>query len=193
MRALVAFTLLLSACASVPPRGDAQQPATVVGHERPAAVESVRAAIRAEAQRLYGAECGRVTLPDRAFEPVEVTGGGPPEYAVLLGRGVCERIGNSQIWQGTGGAVVQIWLASGGPPRMLLEHQMHGFNPGPRSLLSLQHGAFCPGGAGPGVCLVAYEWNERDRTLEVAHRQPFDDQHPGRPPTMGFDYETISR
>jgi hypothetical protein len=184
--------LLLAACASAP-RGDPQQPATVVGREPPMEVQAVKAAVRTEAQRLYGAECGRVILPDRAFEPVEVTGGGSPEYAVLLGRATCQAIGNSQLWQGTGGALVQVWLASGGPPRMLLEHQMHGFTPVPRGFLSLQHGAFCPGGAGPGVCLVQYEWNEKDRTLEVVHRQPYDDQHPGRPRTMDFDYEQISR
>ena len=46
-----------------PPAGDAGQPATLVGHEPQRPVEQVRAAIRAEAQRLYGEECGTVTCP----------------------------------------------------------------------------------------------------------------------------------
>jgi hypothetical protein len=172
---------------------DSEAPATLVGNEAPTPVEKVRTAIREEATRLYADECGEVLLPDRAFEPVEITGGGLPEYAVLLGRGTCVRDGSSGRWLGSGGAVVQVWLASGGPPRMLLEHQMHGFLPVPRGFLGLQHGGFCPGGAGPGMCLVQYEWNDRDRTLEVAHRRLYDYQHPGTPPRMSFDYETISR
>lgn len=183
--------LLLGACAAAP--GDPQAPATLVGREPAADIGAVRAAVRAEAQRLYGAECGQVELPDRAFAPIEVTGGGAPEYAVLFGRGVCRTAGSSMVWQGTGGAMVQVWLASGGPPRLLLEHQMHGFTPTPTGLLSLQHGGFCPDGAGPGVCLVTYAWNDRDRTLEVVGRRLFDDDRSGTPPQMASGYETISR
>lgn len=189
--ACCALLWLLSACAS--PLGDAQAPAVMVGRESAAALDGVRSAIRAEARRLYGPECGDVSLPDRAFETVEITGGGAPEYVVLLGRGLCRAAGSSAVWQGTGGALVQVWLASGGPPRMLLEHQMHGFTPTPRGLLSLQHGGFCPGGAGPGLCLVTYAWNDKDRTLEVVDRRLYDDQHPGAAPAMDFDYQHISR
>jgi hypothetical protein len=191
MRWPLALALLLAGCAA--PRGDPQAPAVAVGHEPPPAVEAVRAVVRAEAQRLYGEECGRVIVPDRAIVPIEVTGGGLPEYAVLLGRATCAAIGGSQTWQGTGGAVVQVWLASGGPPRMLLEHQMHGFSPAGDRLVTSQHGGFCPGGAGPGVCLVTYRWNDRDRTLEVESRRLIDDAHPGAEPAMEFDHEAISR
>lgn len=193
MRSLMLFAvgLLLDACAA--PLGDPQAPATLVGQEPAADIEVVRAAVRAEAQRLYGAECGRVELPGRAFEPIEVTGGGAPEYAVLFGRGVCQTAGSSMVWQGTGGAMVQVWRASGGRPRLLLEHQMHGFTPTPTGLLSLQHGGFCPGGTGAGVCLVTYAWNDRDRTLEVVSRRLFDDDRAGAPPSMAFGYEKISR
>ena len=169
------------------------QPTTVAGHEPQTPVEKVRAAVRAEANRLYADECGAVQLPDRAFEPIEITGGGHPEYAVLFGRGICVGDGSSGRWQGTGGSMVQIWLASGGPPRMLIEHSMHGFSVGPRSMTSLQHGGFCPGGAGPGSCLVQYEWNERDRTLEVVHRRYFDGAQRLQPPRMAYDYHAISR
>lgn len=156
------------------------------------AIESVREMARAQGQLIYGAQCGEVRLPDRAFEPIEISGDNRPEYAVLLGRANCERDGGANRWLGTGGANVQIWSATG-EPRMLLEHSMHGFSVGPRGMISLQHGGFCPGGSGPGMCLVQYEWNDRDRTLEVVHRQMYDDRHPGQPPRMSFDYETISR
>ena len=176
-----------------PPASEARQPATLVGDEPQRPVEQVRAAIRAEAQRLYGEECGTVTLPDRAIVPVEVTGGGLPEYLVLFGRGICEVDGGSGRWLGSGGAVVQFWLASGGPPRMLLEHQMHGFTTREDGLVSDQHGGFCPGGAGPSACLVFYRWNERDRTLEVVERRYYDGATPEQPPRMQWGYEQISR
>jgi hypothetical protein len=200
MRCLLPLVALVAACSPAEPplliddtRAQENAAATLVGHEAPTPIERIRAAVRQEATRLYAGECGSVRIPDQAFEPIEITGGGLPEYAVLLGRGVCAGDGGSGRWQGSGGSVVQVWLASGGPPRMLLEHQMHGFSPVPRGLLSLQHGGYCSGGAGPGMCLVQYEWNDRGRRLEVAHRRLYDDQHPGSPPRMGFEYEAISR
>jgi len=196
MRSPLVLASMLAACAPAEPPlliDDSEAPATVVGREVQTPIAAVRAAVRAEARRLYADECGDVTLPDRAFEPIEITGGGLPEYAVLLGRGLCVGDGSSNRWQGTGGSVVQVWLASGGPPRMLLEHSMHGFSVVPRGLLSLQHGGYCPGGAGPGMCLVQYQWNDQDRALEVAHRQLYDYRHPGQPPRMNYDYEAISR
>ena len=196
MRSPLILAAMLAACTPAEPPlliADGNAPATLVGREAQTPVEAVRATIRTEVQRLYADECGTVTLPDRAFEPIEITGGGLPEYAVLLGRGTCVRDGGSGRWQGTGGSVVQLWLASGGPPRMLLEHSMHGFSVSPRGFLSLQHGGYCPGGAGPGMCLVSYQWNDQDRTLEVDHRRLFDYQHPGEPPHMDYDYEAISR
>jgi len=172
-----------------------EQPAQTVNvdAEGRVAIESVRAAVRAEAQRLYGQSCGEVVVPDGAFEPIEITGGGPPEYAVLFGRARCGESGNANQWLGTGGANVQIWHAFGGPPRMLLDHQMHGFTPKATGLVSLQHGGFCPGGAGPGMCLVRYRWNDRDSALEVSDRRLYDDGHPGQPPRMEWDYERIAR
>ena len=196
MRSALVLASMLAACAPAAPPlliDEAGSPAKVVGREAPTPIETVRATVRQEVRRLYADECDDVTLPDRAFEPIEITGGGLPEYAVLLGRGICARDGSSGRWQGTGGTVVQVWLTSGGPPRMLLEHSMHGFSVSPRGFLSLQHGGYCPGGAGPGMCLVSYQWNDQDRALEVAHRRLYDYRHPGQPPRMGYEYQAISR
>jgi hypothetical protein len=191
MRRLLPLLLLLAACAS-PPKGDPLAPARLVGSEWRLDRPAVMAAVRAEANRLYP-ECGRVILPDRAFEPVEITGGGHPEYVVMFGRGICERVGTSLNWQGTGGAVIQVWLASGGPPRMLMERQVMGFAVVPRGMIAHQHGTFCPGGAGPSLCQVTYGWNENDRALYPVHRQLFDGTERVGPRTMDWDYEQISR
>jgi hypothetical protein len=126
-------------------------------------LSAVKAAARAEARRLYAQDCGIVTLPDRAFVPVEVTGGSNPEYAVLLGRGTCTNW--AQRWSGTGGALVQFWYATNGPPRMLMERMVRGFTPVRGGVDLLQHGTYCPGGAGPNVCLVSYRWHDKDRAL----------------------------
>lgn len=154
----------------------------------------VKTAVRAEAQRLYGRECGKVSIPDRAFIPIEVTGADNPEYAVSFGRVKCERWGGtSQYWNGTGGSVIQIWFDSADPARMLLEHNMQGFTPRRDGLLSMQHGGACPGGAGPNVCMVRYRWNEKDRTLEVQSRTFVDGAKVKHVPTMQYDYDLLSR
>lgn len=131
-------------------------------------LSSVKAAVRAEAQRLYRRDCGTVTIPDRAFIPVEITGANNPEYAVLLGRATCAR--QPQLWEGTGGAMVQFWYASDGPPRMIMERMVRGFTPRGGGVDLLQHGTYCPNGAGPNVCLVAYRWHEKDRALYPVKR-----------------------
>ena len=155
---------------------------------------AVRAAVRAEAQRLYGRDCGKVTIPDRAFLPVEITGANNPEYAVLFGRAQCAKWGGtSQRWSGTGGPLVQFWFASDGPARLLLERAMHGFTPTGNGLRSLQHGTYCPGGAGPNPCLVTYRWNEKDRALEVVKRTFIDGARIKTAPRMRFEYEALSR
>lgn len=154
-------------------------------------LSAVKAAVRAEAQRLYGRDCGRVTVPDRAFVPVEITGANNPEYAVLLGRSTCARW--AQRWSGTGGPLVQFWYASDGPARMLIERPMHGFTATGSGLLALQHGTFCENGAGPNPCLVTYRWNRKDRALEVTRRLFIDGRRVKRSPRMRFDYEAISR
>ena len=151
----------------------------------------VREAVRAEAQRLYGRDCGKATVPNRAFMPVEITGANNPEYAVLLGRSTCAQM--AQRWSGTGGPVVQFWYASDGPARLLLERPMMGFTPTRTGLVSVQHGSFCPDGAGPSSCVVTYRWNEKDRALEVASRIFIDGKRFRHTPKMRYEYEQISR
>ena len=191
--------LILAGCASGP-----HPPAEVSGRDAPARVVAreadlrpdfeaeITSVIRADAQRSYGPECGRVTVPDRAFIPVELTGGGLPEYAVTFGRVHCEATGGAGPWTGTGGVMMQFWIGSGGPARLLLEHSMFGFTIEPERLVSLQHGAFCPGGAGPSMCLVSYAWNDKDRRLDVVARR-FYEGDGNEPPRMARGYEELSR
>jgi len=118
--------------------------------------------------------------------PVEVTGGGDPEYAVFLSHARCD--GARTYFSGTGGAVIQIWSASGDAPILLLHHSMHGFTPTKDGLISLQHGAYCPGGAGPGMCVVTYDWRGPEDGLEVRSRRLYDYQHPGEVPAPAYDW-----
>jgi hypothetical protein len=119
----------------------------IVSEEPAPDMNAVHAAIQAEAQRLYGAECGSARVPERAIETVELTGGGHGEHAVFFSRVECAADGGlTTRWQGTGGAMVQFWLASGGAPRLLLEHSMFGFSPSDQfpGLITHQHGGYCP-------------------------------------------------
>jgi hypothetical protein len=181
------------ACAA-PPDG----PSIAVGDEPAPDMNTVHAAIASEAQRLYGGECGEVRVPERAIEAVELTGGAHPEFAVFFSRVECRGDGGSTTrWQGTGGAMVQFWLASGGPPRLLLEHSMMGFSPADAfaGLITHQHGGFCPEGAGPNICEVIYRWNDRDRALEVASRTALEEsgEIDRRARALRFGYDEISR
>jgi hypothetical protein len=173
-------------------------PSEAISEEPAPDMNDVHAAIAAEAQRLYGAECGQVIVPERAIETVELTGGGHGEYAVFFSRVQCRADGGSTTrWQGSGGAMIQFWLASGGPPRLLLEHSMMGFSPADQfpGLISHQHGGFCPEGAGPNICEVTYHWNDRDRALEVASRIPLESSSEidRRVRALRFGYDEVSR
>jgi len=191
--------LVLSACAAAVAAcagayDAAQTPPTVVATEerlRPGYDAEMREVIRAQAQRDHASECGAVTVPDRAIIPLELTGGGLPEYAVTFGRVLCAADGGqSTRWQGTGGPLVQFWRGSGGPPRIMLEQTMHGFSVVDGQLIAQQHGGFCPGGAGPNVCVVTYMWDERTRRLEVITRL-FDENGGGLAP-MQYSYGELT-
>jgi hypothetical protein len=188
--ALISFFLLAACSPSEPPLliDDSNQPATLAGRQAPLPVETVRSAARAEAARLHPRECGTVTIPDDAFVPVEVTGGGDPEYAVFFGHARCDAQGSLTFFSGTGGAQIEIWSSSGDAPRLLLRHSMHGFKPTPAGLISVQHGAYCPGGAGPGMCVVAYHWRGPEDGFEVRSRRLYDDQHRGAVPAVDYDW-----
>jgi hypothetical protein len=143
----------------------------VVGRESDEPTEHfarMKAVIRQDAVTSYGAACGTITIPEDAFIPIEVTGGGLPELAVPFGRVECAA--GATCFSGTGGGLVQFWIGTGGPVRLLLEHQVHGFTPVHRRLVTMQHGGYCPGGAGPDQCRVTYQWNDQDRRLDVIER-----------------------
>ena len=165
---------------------EAEQHATIVGREtdNPGAhMARLKDVIRRDARVSYGDECASIEIPGNAFILVEITGGGLPELAVNFGRVRCGEA--LTRFSGTGGAMVQFWVGSGGPVRLLLEHQMHGFTADGTRLITMQHGAFCPGGAGPDQCRVIYEWNDQDRRLDVVERTLASALE--RPEKMGHD------
>jgi hypothetical protein len=146
----------------------------------------MRAVIRDQAQRDYAGECGRVSLPDNAIFPLELTGGGPPEYAVTFGRVLCESDGGRTTrFSGTGGPLMQFWIGSGGPPRIMLEQPMFGFSTGQARLIAYQHGSFCPDGTGPNMCRITYVWNDKERRLVAAEHRYFDGGED--PPPVEYD------
>lgn len=206
MRRLAAVILAL-ACAAASaqaPAYDAAAPSAVTpapsGEELPARpmtdepgwlTDRLRQAIVADAQRSYEPECGQVLVPDRAMIPIEFTGGGIPEFAVPFGRVICVATGGSGPWQGTGGVMVQFWAGGGGPPRLLLEQQMHGFSIEGGTIITYQHGGSCPDGAGPDMCRVTYLWDDQARRLEVTERALLSELQ--LEPKMEFGYEELSR
>ena len=161
-------------------------PTMVVGRMAAMPADQVMDAARAELRRREGKNCNELIVPDQAFVPVEVTGGGDPEYAVFLSRARCD--GAASYFTGTGGAVIQIWSASGDAPILLLHHSMHGFTPTADGLISVQHGAYCPGGAGPGMCVVTYDWRGPEDGFEVRSRRLYDYQHAGEVPRTAYDW-----
>jgi hypothetical protein len=189
LRTLLPACALLAACApSEPPLliDIENAPATMVGRQAPLPIDRVMDAARAEMRRREGMNCKRLAIPDEAFVPVEVTTGGDPEYAVFLSHARCD--GAATYFTGTGGGVIQIWSANGDAPILLLSHSMHGFTPTKDGLVSVQHGAYCPGGAGPGMCVVTYDWHGPEDGFEVRSRRLYDYQHPGELPAIAYDW-----
>ena len=189
LRTLLPACALLAACApSEPPLliDVENAPATMVGRQAPLPIDKVMDAARAELRRREGMHCKQLTIPDEAFVPVEVTTGGDPEYAVFLSHARCD--GAASYFTGTGGGVIQIWSANGDAPMLLMSHSMHGCTPTKDGLVSVQHGAYCPGGAGPGMCVVTYDWHGPEDGFEVRSRRLYDYQHPGEPPAIAYDW-----
>jgi hypothetical protein len=63
----------------------------------------------------FEAECGQVIVPDRAFIPMEISGGGMPEYAVTFGRAIGTGEGGATPGMGVTGAwksLIAAWSAS---------------------------------------------------------------------------------
>jgi hypothetical protein len=182
--------VLLAACAPTEPEvlvDAANASAIVVGRQAALPIDTVMDAARAELRRREGMHCKELIVPDDAFVPVEVTAGGDPEYAVFLSHARCD--GALTYFTGSGGGVVQFWSASGDVPILLLHHSMHGFSPTPAGLVSVQHGGYCPGGAGPGMCVVTYDWRGPEDGFEVRSRRLYDYQHPGEVPETVYDWD----
>ena len=154
--------------------------------------------VRVEAQRRFGLEpspgdgCGQVIVPDRAFLPVELTGDAAPEWVVSFGRASCGVGGNASLWTGTGGPLIQVWRA-GPTPELLLETAMHGFSVTGGRLMTQQHGARCPGGAGPNICLVDYVWEPATQRLAVVREVFVGNDWQGDVPTPELGYEVLTR
>jgi hypothetical protein len=192
LRTVMPTCVMLAACApSEPPMlidgGSVENaPATIVANMAPLPLDRVMDAARAELRRREGTNCKVLVIPDQAFVPVEVTGGGDKEYAVFLSHARCN--GAASYFTGTGGGEIQIWSASGDVPALLLKHSMHGFTPTSDGLLSFQHGAFCDNAPGVSLCLVTYQWKGPEDGFEVRSRRLYDDQHPGTPPAIAYDW-----
>ncbi len=162
--------MLLLVASAAPPIAQTAEPATpTLPASRNVPVQVARAAVRAEARRVYGSTCGEVRLPNSAFIPIEISGGGTSEYAVLFDRGTCVRSRNQ--WQNTGGSLVQFWRVTDGSARLLREQYAYGFTPTRDGVQSLRHMNFCPN-LNSGLCIVTYRWDKSDRKLEVANRRP---------------------
>ena len=164
------------------------QPAIAVDRQPPLSLETVREAARDEANRRFRNNCGTVTIPDGAFVPVEVTGGGYPEYAVFFGRARCDATGLNTDFASAGDGLVQIWSASSNVPELLFNHAMRGFTPRKSGLVSFQHGAFCDGGVGAQTCVVTYGWRGPADGLEVQSRRLFGPGGQGSPPPMRYGW-----
>jgi hypothetical protein len=191
LRALLPLCALAGCAPAGPSQRDvANAPDRVVARMAARPIDRVMDSARAAAITVAPPECSKVAIPDSAFVPIEVTGGGEPEYAVFFAHATCDVHGepSASAFIGSGGGKIQIWSASAGSPRLLFDHSMHGFTPTPSGFVSVQHGGFCLGGAGPGVCVVSYEWNAPSNRFEVRGRRLYDDRHPGTLPVIAYDW-----
>ena len=135
----------------------------------PDVLELVRASVRQQAEAKFGQGCGEVVLPDRSFVPVDVTGDGRSEYAVLFALAQCG--GALTYWSGTGGGVIEFWMVEDGRPRLVLTEQMHGFTPTATGFVAYEHGSFCPDGYGPQLCVMTYRWDSGSGRFDVVRRE----------------------
>ena len=188
---------LLAACTPAEPPllvdSVENQAAVAVGRQPPLPLETIRQAAQEDASRRFRPSCGIVTIPDSAFVPVEVTGGGHPEYAVIFGAARCGATGTSTPFSSAGDALIQIWSASGDVPELLLNHAMRGFTPTGTGLVSFQHGGFCDDGVGAQTCVVTYGWRGPADGLEVRSRRLFGPGRRGRAPAIAYGWNYPER
>lgn len=133
--------------------------------------DDVRTIARNAVEQRFARECGTIDVPARAFLPIDITGDNRDDYVLSFARIECAKSAN--LWTGTAGPLFQVWTAEGGKPRMVLEENMLAFQHDMKSryLVTDQHGANCPGGAGPQICRVVYQWDMAAHELRVAARQ----------------------
>jgi hypothetical protein len=140
----------------------------------PAAIRDneLRVAARNAAEARFASLCGTVTVPERAFLAIEITGDGHNDYVLSFARAACRK--NPALWVGTGESLFQVWTDEGGDPRMILEQNMRGFRHDYKSavLTTDQRGDSCPGGESSEICRVLYRWDPPSSALTIAERQP---------------------
>jgi hypothetical protein len=131
----------------------------------------LRSAARTTAQIRFSAQCGTVTVPDRAFLPIDITGSGRDAYVLSFARVACEK--TPSLWSAADEALFQVWTNDDGKPRMVLEQRMAGFRHDYKSatLITDQRGSSCPAGVNSDTCRVVYRWDPATRMLVVVERQ----------------------
>jgi hypothetical protein len=155
---LKAFSLyaaiLLAAC----------NPAAIRDHD-------LRAAARAAAQSRFAAQCGTVTVPDRALLPIDIAGDGHDSYVLSFARVDCEA--TPSLWSTAGKTLFQVWTNVDGKPHLVLEAPMAGFRHDYKSpmLITDQRGSSCPASTNSDICRVVYRWDATRRMLVIVERQ----------------------
>jgi hypothetical protein len=131
----------------------------------------LRTAARTSAQIRFSAECGTLTVPDRAFLPIDITGDGRDAYVLSFARVVCEK--TPSLWSAAHKTLFEVWTDDGGNPRMILEQRMAGFRHDYKSptLITDQQGNSCPGTLGSETCRIVYRWDPTARDLVIVARQ----------------------
>jgi hypothetical protein len=139
----------------------------------PAAIRDndLRTAARAAAQSRFAAQCETVTVPDRAFLPIDIAGEGHHFYVLSFARVGCEKA--PSLWATHGKTLFQLWTDEDGHPRMVLEKPMDGFRHDYKSatLITDQRGSSCPTGDGADTCRVVYRWDRATGRLIIVERQ----------------------
>jgi hypothetical protein len=132
---------------------------------------ALRETARHAAEARFAALCGAVTVPDRAFLAIQVTGDGRNDYVLSFARVGCRN--TPALWTGSAGSLFQVWTDNGGKPRMILEATMHGFRQDYKSaiLVTDQRGDSCAGGERSETCRLLYRWDPIADSLVVAERQ----------------------
>jgi hypothetical protein len=144
--------------------------AIVLAACNPAAIRDndLRMAARADAQIRFAAQCGTVTVPERAFLPIDIAGDGHDAYVLSFARVICEK--TPSLWSTPDRTLFQVWTNADGNPRLVLEKPMAGFRHDYKTamLITDQRGNSCPPGS--DICRVVYRWDRAARMLVMVER-----------------------